>query len=82
MSKGIDHILMHGEMFVGQDLTGYILTEKFDGIRVRWTGSEMLTRGGNKVNIPDHWAASLPGIPLDGEIFAGYGQLQIARDAA
>lgn len=74
-----DADLMHGKAWTGQDLTGWVLQEKFDGVRGFWDGVKMWTRGGHEVAIPEHWRAHLPGQALDCEIFAGYGQFEAAR---
>jgi DNA ligase-1 len=50
--------------------TGWWLTEKFDGIRMYWNGSELYTRQGNTIKIPDSMRSRLPkSISLDGELW-------------
>jgi len=74
-----DH-MQHGQTWNGQNVEGWIATEKFDGIRAYWDGATLWTRGGNAVPIPQEWRYALPdGIHLDGEIFAGYGQRKKAE---
>ena len=49
---------------------GWWMTEKYDGMRLYWTGSEFYTRHGTKVKAPPAWVAQMPsGIPLDGELW-------------
>lgn len=56
----------------GEDVTGWVGTEKFEGCRGFWDGFEMWTRGGLRVDIPNHWRDELPvGVALDGEIYCG-----------
>lgn len=75
--------MMHGMHYSGQDVAGYIATEKLDGVRAYWDGQTLWTRGGHAINIPLGWRETLPaGVPLDGELFAGYGQRQKAVNAA
>jgi DNA ligase-1 len=75
--------MQHGFTWQGQDVTGWIATEKFDGIRAYWDGQTMWTRGGNAVPIPQEWIDALPrGVHLDGEIFAGYGKRKLAEGFA
>ena len=66
------------------DPSGWWLSEKYDGVRGYWDGTQMLTRGGNTIVLPDTFLSSLPPFPLDGELWAGYGQfavtLSIVRD--
>lgn len=72
--------MQHGMTYAGQDVSGWIATEKFDGIRAYWDGETMWTRGGKAVPIPQEWRDALPaGVHLDGEIFAGYGQRKRAE---
>jgi DNA ligase-1 len=51
------------------DPTGWSMSEKFDGMRLFWTGTEFFTRNGTKVNIPESIAMQLPKIALDGELW-------------
>ncbi|WP_028117953.1 DNA ligase [Ferrimonas senticii] len=67
------------------DLTVYLVSEKFDGMRAYWTGSKLVTRGGSDINAPSWFIEDLPDYPLDGELWLGYGRFQelmsVVRDA-
>jgi DNA ligase-1 len=64
--------MQHGEDWRGQDLAGWLLTEKFNGCRAYWDGKQMWTRGGIAVALPEEWALQLPaGFALDGELYHG-----------
>lgn len=77
-----EQMMQHGQHYAGQDVSGWIASEKFDGVRGYWDGSDLWTRGGLKVNLPDHWRDALPaGMALDCEVFAGYGNRQAAVNA-
>ena len=66
--------MQHGIDWSGQDISGYIATEKYDGCRAYWDGENLWSRGGLKINLPDDWRAALPaGVHLDGEIYHGVG---------
>ena len=52
-----------------QDLTGWWLSEKLDGVRAYWDGSQFLSRQGNRFHAPDWFTAGLPATPLDGELW-------------
>jgi DNA ligase-1 len=72
--------MQHGYTWSGQDVAGWIATEKYDGIRAYWDGETMWTRGGKAVPVPQEWREALPaGVHLDGEIFAGYGSRKRAE---
>lgn len=61
-----------GTDYAGQDVTGWIATEKFNGCRGYWDGQTMWTRGGIAVKLPQSWLDVLPaGVALDGEVYDG-----------
>jgi DNA ligase-1 len=58
----------------GQDVSGWLLSEKLDGWRLGWDGSDFVTRQGEVLDAPDWFRAGMPAFELDGELFAGRGQ--------
>jgi DNA ligase-1 len=61
----------------GQDVAGYLMSEKLDGVRAIWTGYELVSRNDIPFAAPAWFTASLPaGIALDGELYMGPGRLQ------
>lgn len=57
----------------------YWWSEKLDGVRAIWTGSQLVSRTGNAFDAPDFFVDGLPtDVVLDGELFAGRGQFQNA----
>jgi len=63
--------MQHGTDWNGEDLTGWWLSEKFNGCRAFWDGETLWSRGGIAINIPDDWRVELPAIPLDCEMYDG-----------
>ena len=59
-----------------QDLTGWWLSEKLDGVRAYWNGRSLISRLGNPFNAPDWFIEGLPDIPLDGELWIGRKSFQ------
>lgn len=55
--------------YKNQDITGWVVSEKYDGVRGYWTGKELLTRSGNKINAPAWFINQLPSFALDGELW-------------
>ncbi len=55
-------------------LADYWVSEKLDGMRGYWDGTQLLTRGGKPVHAPSWFTAGWPAIPLDGELWAGRGR--------
>ena len=68
-----------GTDYAGQDLAGWFLSEKFDGCRAYWDGSQLWTRGGHVIPAPVWFTAGLPASHLDCELWAGYGNREAAR---
>ncbi len=68
-----------GRDWQGENIDGWLLSEKFDGCRAYWDGSKLWTRGGNIINAPEWFIRGLPASHLDCEIWAGYGNLTVAR---
>lgn len=65
--------LMHGNDWTGQDVAGWIASEKLDGWRCVWTGSQLLTRSGNALSAPSWFTSALPATRLDCELHLGRG---------
>ena len=74
-----DKSMMHGRDYAGQDVAGWWCSEKFDGCRAYWDGSQLWSRGGNVIAAPGWFIEGLPGSHLDCELWAGYGDRQTAR---
>jgi DNA ligase-1 len=58
------------------DLSRYWVSEKYDGVRAYWDGTQLLTRGGNIIHAPAWFTARWPTTPLDGELWAGRGRFE------
>ncbi len=56
------------------DPAGYLVSEKYDGVRAFWDGQRLRFRSGLTVPAPAWFLASLPATPLDGELWLGRGQ--------
>ncbi len=59
-----------------EDLSLYLLSEKYDGIRAYWNGQRLFTRTGRTIKAPDWFTKNLPKIALDGELWITYGQFE------
>jgi DNA ligase-1 len=64
----------HGDV----DLSHYWVSEKFDGVRGYWDGHQLFTRGGQVIHVPAWFTRHWPQVPMDGELWAGYGQFSHA----
>lgn len=61
--------------YAGADSTGWLVSEKLDGVRACWDGARLHTRSGHTIHAPAWLTARLPAMPLDGELYAGPGTL-------
>jgi DNA ligase-1 len=59
-----------------EDPTGWLLSEKLDGVRAYFDGRQLWSRLGNRFHAPDWFLAGLPDVPLDGELWLGRKQFQ------
>lgn len=59
-----------------QNVSGWWLSEKLDGVRAYWTGKHFLSRQGNIYHAPLWYTADLPYFPLDGELWIGRKSFQ------
>jgi len=55
------------------DPTGYWMSEKLDGVRAYWDGSNFYSRQGIRYHAPKFFRQDLPQTPLDGELWCGRG---------
>jgi DNA ligase-1 len=60
------------------NVAGWWLSEKLDGVRGYWTGTDFRSREGNAYHAPNWFTAGLPPVPLDGELWLGRKRLQRA----
>ena len=58
------------------DITGWYISEKFDGIRAYWKSKDrkLYTRNGNIINAPEWYINKFPNIDLDGELWINRGK--------
>jgi len=70
-------VTLRTHCFLQVDPTGWLLSEKLDGMRAWWDGSNMWSRQGKPVYAPPWWLAALPrDFALDGELWLGRGRFQ------
>lgn len=74
--KDVPGLLLAHSWDNDQDVTGWWISEKLDGVRAYWDGKKFVSRLGNVYHAPDYFTAGLPESPLDGELWIGRGQFQ------
>ena len=67
-------LLLANEYHPGIDVSRYLVSEKFDGVRAVWDGTTLRFRSGREVAAPAWFIAKLPATPLDGELWLARGK--------
>ncbi len=60
----------------GTAVSGWLMSEKLDGIRAYWNGHELISRQGNRVDAPAWFSEGFPPFELDGELWIGRGRFE------
>ena len=63
------------------DLSCYWVSEKLDGVRARWDGEALFSRGGHRFNTPAWFVDDFPAQALDGELWMGRGTFEALSGA-
>ncbi|MCF7972146.1 MAG: DNA ligase [Methylococcaceae bacterium] len=58
------------------DVSHYWISEKLDGVRARWDGQQLISRGGTLLNAPEWFTQNFPKTILDGELWIARGEYQ------
>jgi DNA ligase-1 len=69
-------LLLANSYHPGIDLDRYWVSEKLDGVRARWDGARLISRGGRPIPAPVWFLAGFPTTPLDGELWMGRGTFE------
>jgi len=59
-----------------EDVTQFWVSEKLDGVRARWDGRQLISRGGKLFITPEWFVRNFPARPLDGELWMGRGRYE------
>ncbi|MBA4502965.1 DNA ligase [Marinobacterium marinum] len=54
------------------DLAQWMISEKYDGVRAYWDGTQLLTRSGYPIQTPDGFTHGWPAQHLEGELWIDY----------
>jgi DNA ligase-1 len=57
------------KVYKDQNITGWVMSEKLDGIRGYWDGKNLLTRSGNVIHAPKWFTKNYPSFEIDGELW-------------
>ena len=62
-----------------EDVTGWVASEKLDGIRGYWDGRHLYTRKGMRLHPPPWFTRNFPPFELDGELWSGRGEFELIQ---
>jgi len=60
----------------GMEVSGWLMSEKLDGVRGYWNGNQLLSKNGNLLHPPIEFLKNFPPFALEGELWAGRGKFQ------
>ncbi len=55
------------------DISGWLVSEKLDGVRAYWDGRQLWSKNGIRYRPPPAFVRDLPDFPLEGELWGGRG---------
>jgi DNA ligase-1 len=72
------------KVYKDQNISGWVMSEKLDGIRAYWNGKKLLTRSGKIIHAPKWFTKDYPPFEIDGELWSKRGDFEnissIVRD--
>ncbi len=60
----------------GMDVSGWLMSEKLDGVRGYWDGRQLLSKTGIPFHPPPAFTANFPDFAMEGEIWGGRGSFE------
>ncbi len=69
-----EHHVMLAKNYQSQDVSGWLMSEKLDGVRGVWNGREMRSKNGRLYDAPQAFIKNFPDFPLDGELYSRRGE--------
>lgn len=74
LAKSPDLMLLG--QYKDQDISGWVMSEKLDGVRGFWDGKQLISRQGYPLNPPDYFVKNFPPFAIDGELFSERGKFE------
>ena len=72
------------KVYKEQNISGWVMSEKLDGIRAYWNGKHLISRGGKIIHAPKWFTKDYPPFEIDGELWTKRGDFDhissIVRD--
>ncbi|WP_127471341.1 DNA ligase [Thiomicrorhabdus aquaedulcis] len=70
------NIMLLTEYSNTQEVNGWVMSEKLDGVRALWDGKQLISRNGLVFAVPEWFIAGFPPFALDGELWLARGQFE------
>lgn len=70
------HLFLLKQYKPGQNVNGWLMSEKLDGVRAYWDGTQLKSRNGNLFAVPEWFTENFPPFELDGELWLGRHQFE------
>ncbi len=68
--------LMLAQEYRQQNVAGWLMSEKLDGVRAYWDGKQLISRQGYPFTPPPGFTHNFPPYPLDGELYRKRGDFE------
>jgi DNA ligase-1 len=69
-------MMLPGVYAEGHDITGWLISEKLDGVRGYWDGKQLWSKNGKAFQPPAAFVRDLPDFALEGELWGGRGAFE------
>ncbi|MBU1657516.1 DNA ligase [bacterium] len=70
------NVLQKANIYKEQNISGWMMSEKLDGIRAFWDGKNLRSRQNKIINAPSWFREKLPPFALDGELWSKRGDFE------
>lgn len=64
------------QTYTNQNVEGWVMSEKLDGVRGFWDGEKLYTRQEKELHPPHYFLKNFPPFPIDGELFIERNQFE------
>lgn len=68
--------LLLAKEYKGQNIQGWAMSEKLDGVRAYWDGKRLISRQGHHFSPPADFTHNFPTFAMDGELYSQRGQFE------
>lgn len=69
------------KVYKDQNISGWVMSEKLDGVRAYWDGEHLISRGGKVINAPKWFTKEYPPFSIDGELWSKRGDFDFVSGA-